>query len=179
MTDRVLRKKWQIVFIGTVLLLFVFSPCGLEMYDDFADKAADPGYLGNISPEYLGGWYFFWVSECWPESYIVINFNTSKHNENITLLPDTEKDIYFSCRDYWTILEQHGPDVFERVRISLYWYVAHYKMTVHYDPFRDQYYEVDEFLCWGLEAYDSWLSEPEYYDVETDLTLFFDWRGWI
>lgn len=177
MTDRVLRRKWRITIIGSILLVLVFTPPFMKEYDNWADKMANPGYLGPGSPEYAGAFYSFWVSGDWPKSKIIINFNTSVHDTNLTIYPETDDQppMAFSCASYWRVSERFGPDMFERVRISLYWFVVHYEPKynitpgyVYYAPFG---YE--------LAAYDSWLSEPEYYDPVNNLTLHFEYQGWI
>jgi len=164
--DFVLKRKGRIVIVGTILLILVFSPQGIQMYDEFADQMADPGYLGEGSPVYVGGWYDFSVSADYPKTKVVVNFNTSVHDYNKTFYPDSDDwPEGFSCRAYWSVNERIGPDEFERVRISMYWFVPRF--------------DVEEVPFWELVVYDSWLSEPEYYDPVSDLTLYFDWHGWI
>ena len=160
--DPVLRRKGRIVIVGSILLIFLFSPQGSQMIDEFADQMADPGFTGLGSPEYLGGRYGFSVSEDYPKTKVIVNFKTSVHNYNRTIYPTTDEwPEGFSCRHYWSVNRRFGPDVFEPVTISMYWFVLR------------------NFTIWDLVVYDNWLSEPEYYDPVGNLTLYFDWWGWI
>ena len=173
--DPILKRKWKITFVGIIFLIAVFSPQGIRLYDEWADDMANPGYLGQQSPMYVGGWYEFSVDKEY-QNMVVVNFNTSIHNFNKTYYPDTSDwPVGFSCPHYWLVNERHGPDVFERVDISMYWFVARFDIIERTEPD----YLVYEFSCWELVEYDSWLSEPEYHDPVSDLTLFFDWHGWI
>ena len=182
--DPILKRKKRIIIIGVIILGFLFSPQGIEMYDEYADQMVNPGYLGLGSPEYCGGWYEFSVSADWPGTKVIVNFHTSVHDFNETYYPDSDQwGEGFSSAEYWSVRKQIGPDVYERVIISMWWFVPRFEIVneaywngTDYVETGNQYLE---FTSLELVVYDSWLSEPEYYDPVSNLTLYFDWHGWI
>jgi len=174
------NRRMSIAFQIVVLALVYSIPFMIKGYDLYMDEFhANPGYNPFVgSPQYMGAFYWFSIDTGIPQTLIVVNFQTSRDdfNESYCLTSD-EWDSHFSCGEYWLIERVYpGPDIYECVRITLYWFVP--RFVVITDNYGITYWDF-EGLELALVLENVWTSTHHYECELYNLTLEVSAHGWI